>query len=94
VDGLFNPSAGKGIFVGRPILVAGAFFGGSFELSASLRIRRWIARRLSFYCTAMVTVFDVAPPMETPLEVPDRPKAITTGTAAPFDDPAGTSAST
>ncbi len=37
------------------------------------------------HCTAMVTVFDVAPPM---------PKAITTGTAAPLDEPAGTSAST
>jgi hypothetical protein len=35
------------------------------------------------YCTGMVTVFEVAPPM-----------AITTGIAAPFDDPAGTIAST
>jgi hypothetical protein len=35
------------------------------------------------HCTGMVTVFEVAPPM-----------AITTGTAAPFGDAAGTSAST
>jgi hypothetical protein len=37
----------------------------------------------SFQTTAIVTVFDVAPPM-----------AITTGTAAPFNDPAGTRAFT
>jgi len=35
------------------------------------------------HCTAMVTVFEMAPPM-----------AITTGIAAPIDDAAGTSAST
>jgi hypothetical protein len=35
------------------------------------------------HCTAMVTVFEVAPPM-----------AIMTGTAAPFEEAAGTSAST
>ena len=35
------------------------------------------------HCTGIVTVFEVAPPM-----------AITMGTAAPFEDAAGTSAST
>jgi hypothetical protein len=46
------------------------------------------------HCTAMVTVFDVAPPLWTPLAVTESPKAITTGTAEPLDEPAGTSAFT